>query len=366
MHEVSQLAEPQRPATAMFGQSYLNIAMHYLQLKGCDTARFLSQLELTDNEWHTRSFSLDEIIHCLNQAMLFTQDNSFPLRAGRRIHITNFLDLGTLLIHCPTVGDVIKNTIYFHNLTNSGEFNLSLSKENGRAYFRIAPNKDYTDLELSPLVDMTMAAFTNITFFLAYGKVISDLGKAEINFRHAPLAETCGYNDVFKIPVKFNQRHNQIVFSPHFLETPIYNANRDLYLLIKEHLERQVALWAQHLPAKDRIASFLKAADMPMSISIKCIASKLHSSVSTLQRKLYIEGTSYKEIKESVVLHRAKRLLANTRHSVLDIALELGFSDATCFSRTYRRLSRHSPNEFRAQINAQQECPIQALRRLNT
>ena len=50
MHEVREVAESKRPTTAMFGQSYLNIAMHYLQLKGYNTSKTLSQLGLTNND----------------------------------------------------------------------------------------------------------------------------------------------------------------------------------------------------------------------------------------------------------------------------------------------------------------------------
>ena len=347
MCETMPSSDPLMTATGLFGLGYINMVSGYLKLKGYRYAEFLQAVGLKDNEWNERSLSLAEIIAFLDKAIYFTGESFLPLLAGRRIHITNFSDLGTLMMHCADVETVIKNTIYFHNLTSNGEFNLSVIQEGDKTYFRLYQNPQYSDEQLAPLIEMAMAAFANVTFFLAYGASIKDLGPAQINFRHNNLSDHEHYNKTFLIPVKFNHDFNQIVISSSFLKRPIYNANKDLYVLTKHHIEKQVAQWAQQLPVKKRIGALLIGGDLPQAISLKHIANQLDMSVSSLQRKLAQESTSYKDIKDSIILKLSNRLLENTKRSLMDIAVELGFSDTNSFSRTYKRLNNRTPLEFR-------------------
>ena len=338
---------PLMATTGLFGLGYINLVTGYLKLKGYRYGEFLKTVSLKDNEWNERSLSLPEILKLLDKAIYFTGESFLPLLAGRRIHITNFSELGTLMMHCADVETVIKNIVYFHNLSGNDEFNLSVLQEGEKTYFRLYPNSQYSDEQLAPLIEMAMAAFANVTFFLAYGALIKDLGSAQINFRHNNLSDYDHYNKTFKIPVEFNQEFNQIVLNSSFLKRPVYNANKELYVLTKQHIEKRVAQCSLQLSVKKQIAALLIGGELPQTISLKHIANKLDISVSSLQRKLAQEGTSYKDIKDSIILKLSNRFLQNTKRSLMDIAIELGFSDTNSFSRTYKRLNNKTPLEFR-------------------
>src|SRR5581483_3437936 len=48
----------------------------------------------------------------------------------------------------------------------------------------------------------------------------------------------------------------------------------------------------------------------------------------------------------------AKRMLVDTRRSILDVALDAGFQNASHFARTFRRLAGVSPSAFRAEMGS--------------
>lgn len=339
------------PITSLFSQGYLNMVARYLKIKGHNYAEFLNTVDLTNNEWNQRSFSLSEILNFLNKAIEFSKDKNLPVLAGRHINLTNFSTLGTLVLHCANIEAVINNVIHFHNLTNNGEFDLSVVHENEKVYLRFSKTSQYSDEQISPLIEIAMAVFANVSLFLASGASVKDLGSAQINFCHKQVNEIESYINAFRIPVKFDQKFNQIVFSDSFLKIPVCNANKELYVLTKQHLEKQLSLLTLKTSEEDKVEALLIGMDQPQTVKLKFIAEKLDISVSSLQRKLAEQGTSYKDIKDSIILKLSNRLLQNTQTPIIDIAIELGFSDTNSFSRTYKRLNDKSPNEFRADVH---------------
>jgi len=84
------------------------------------------------------------------------------------------------------------------------------------------------------------------------------------------------------------------------------------------------------------------ASDLAARPSPAAIASELRTSERTLRRQLEREGTSVRALIADVRLQRARELLAVGR-PVKDVALSLGFSEPSAFSRAYKRWTGRSP-----------------------
>ena len=70
-------------------------------------------------------------------------------------------------------------------------------------------------------------------------------------------------------------------------------------------------------------------------------------SVSTLKRRLEAEGTTFREVRESVLRERAIVLLLDPALPMSQIAVDLGYSDLANFHHAFKRWTRRSPGEFR-------------------
>jgi AraC-like DNA-binding protein len=77
------------------------------------------------------------------------------------------------------------------------------------------------------------------------------------------------------------------------------------------------------------------------------VASQLGISVRMLHRQLAAYGARFRDLRNSVMLDSARLLLSDSRHSVTETALALGFSETSAFSRAFRQLSGQSPAQFR-------------------
>ena len=77
------------------------------------------------------------------------------------------------------------------------------------------------------------------------------------------------------------------------------------------------------------------------------VAHRLCLGHRTIQRKLRIEGTSFREVRRLVLEQRARRLLIETEHSVGEIADALGYNEVNSFRRAFECWAGVSPTQFR-------------------
>lgn len=83
-------------------------------------------------------------------------------------------------------------------------------------------------------------------------------------------------------------------------------------------------------------------------MSLQEVASVLHISTRSLQRKLAQENSSLRQLKDIVRKDWAFAKLERTEETISQIAEELGYSDATAFYRAFHNWTDQSPKEFRA------------------
>ena len=84
-------------------------------------------------------------------------------------------------------------------------------------------------------------------------------------------------------------------------------------------------------------------------LNLKLAAELCDLSKRVLQRKLLAQGTSYSRVLDEARFEVAKRMLQDRDKSVTEISLLLGYSDATHFSRAFRRIAGVTPRIYRQQ-----------------
>lgn len=114
--------------------------------------------------------------------------------------------------------------------------------------------------------------------------------------------------------------------------------------------ERQCSELIRHARARGNVASWVammlrEARNGPPS-QIE-LADALNLSTRTLDRYLRKEGASFRELSREARMARARESLADPQLSVTEIALELGYTDASNFARAFRRDNGVSPGEWR-------------------
>ena len=87
--------------------------------------------------------------------------------------------------------------------------------------------------------------------------------------------------------------------------------------------------------------------------NIEEIAARHFMSTATLKRRLTELEYSYQDLKNEVRLMRAKEQLKNSALGIEAIALELGFSDNSNFTKFFKQHTGQTPKQFRVAITQQ-------------
>lgn len=150
------------------------------------------------------------------------------------------------------------------------------------------------------------------------------------------------------IPVKvtFDCAYNQMRFPASRLEQPLRFADPRLAQMAEAQCERELASIKSPPKLLNQVRRIIlsRAGHFP---SVEQAATELHMSSRTLKRKLQVLGTSYQQILDDLRKGLAVEYLTQSDISVDDIAVHLGYSDASNFARAFRRWTGKSPSDYR-------------------
>jgi len=153
--------------------------------------------------------------------------------------------------------------------------------------------------------------------------------------------------DYFGAPITFSSELTGFTFDAGQLEKKLSSANAEL-----AHNNDKIIM--EHLAKLDRadIVNQVKVALVDLlssgAVNEDMIASELHVSKRSLQRKLSDLGTSYKRVLEETRSCLAVQYVENSALSITEISYLLGFSETSNFTRAFKRWTGKSPSELRA------------------
>jgi AraC-like DNA-binding protein len=175
-------------------------------------------------------------------------------------------------------------------------------------------------------------------------------GKAEvveILFSFRKPRDVRPYNEVFGVPVRFDQAQTGIVFTRASLALPIPGAN-PLHLAELQRLAASVTLPSE-TPWSDRVRRKLRQSLLLGATRAKEAGAALGVHPRRLRRNLAGEGTTFKDLLGEVRFGAASELLAVTDLSVGDIANALSYANQPAFNDAFRRWSGTTPLTWRKQ-----------------
>lgn len=141
----------------------------------------------------------------------------------------------------------------------------------------------------------------------------------------------------------------RVTFPSRYLSYPVVRGTRDvedldmMSLLFSETTRSSVAMTVRRI----MLGALSRGAKLPSAARLAVLCNR---SPATLRRHLARESTSVREIREECVRDRALQLLVDRKMTLGEIALRLGFSDAPCFRRAFRRWTGRSPAAYRRGI----------------
>jgi AraC-like DNA-binding protein len=287
--------------------------------------------------------SLAELMTACENAIRLSSDPQLPYRIGTSIHISAYGMYGFAILCCPDFRKAMAFAELYHALA-APLATIEFTEEDGVASWIIEPNaraaadpqiyRFITEMQIgihiSLMRDIMGAAFIPDRISLVYPEA-HDFGLAagQIGCR-----------------LSFASRANQIMFRSEWLDQAASLGNKTTYPAVValcddllNDLEKRIGI------AGTIRAHLLRNITNPPTLA--AIAKLLEMSDRSLRRQLREQGISFRALLDELRMQIALKYLRTTRLANEDIALALGFSDATNFRRAFRRWTNKSPSEIR-------------------
>ena len=151
---------------------------------------------------------------------------------------------------------------------------------------------------------------------------------------------------VMPVPVYFDCAYNQMRFPVERMQYPLQFADPRLARMAADQCEQEMASIKLPPPLLGQVRRIILGGGGRFP-GVEEVAGELHMSSRTLKRKLQQLGTSYQEVLDGLRKGLAVEYLTQSEKTVDEIAMTLGYSDASNFARAFRRWTARSPSDYR-------------------
>jgi len=269
-----------------------------------------------------------------------TQCRHFGLLVGRRATILSLGLVGRLMLHSETLGDALRGLVA-HLSVQDRVIVPSLDVAGDTAVFSHAvyqPGMESAD----QIADGAIACALNAIRAL----LGADWAPSEVLLPRGQPADREPYRRHFRAPVRFDQEIAALVFPSRCLERRINGADPLLRAMLEERIKQLKGAQGSEFP--DDIRRLLRVRLTSDRCSADAISDLLTMHRRTLSRRLKDSGTGYRHISNEIRFEIARQLLGDTEVPLGQIAAALDYSEASAFTRAFRRWSGETPTAWRA------------------
>lgn len=258
------------------------------------------------------------------------------LLVGSRYQVTTFGIFGFACVSSPTLRDVIAFALRYWDLSFAFGIPVVAIAEHE---IRIELHDEQVPGEVRRfLVERDLSAmYTIMNDVLPAAIPVRDL-----EFRFAEPSYANRYVDLFGVRPRFDAPANVSSFDVAYLDQPLPQANEQTVAMCEAHcrelVTRRRARTGVAHDVRERLLR-LGGADTGMD----AVARDLNMSIRTLRRRLEEAGTSYRALLDEVREALADELLATGALSVSDVAVRLGYAEATSFIHAFKRWKGTTP-----------------------
>ncbi len=172
-------------------------------------------------------------------------------------------------------------------------------------------------------------------------------GISSVDFAHRANGAAERLAAAVACPVRFEQGHNRISFerAAWSFEPKFFSAAG------RAIVQAAVAPFAAAISDEELVRTVRTAVAEGVSLgvaSLDAIARRLGMSDRSLQRRLAEKGTSFAKMVDQEQHHHALRRMSEPGARASEVGYALGFSEASAFTRAFRRWTGMSPSEYAA------------------
>lgn len=267
---------------------------------------------------------------------------NFGLWFGQQFQPRDLGMWGYAAVCSPTLGAALENLVgLFHYHQESSAMQLRRGKD-GLVHLEYQIYSSEI-VERRQDAELSLGMFVNVLRECCGTK----WAPLEVHFEH-PRPEAWKEHEVaFGAPVYFSQPTNALIFRPDLLARPMPGRDLKLLSMMQTCLESIGSHRSGGEGLVDRVKTAIRVSLPNGYPSLEHIAAELRVAPSAIQRELHAHNLTYKEAVEQTRQSLAQMYLDQKQLPLTEIALLLGYSELSAFTRAFTRWTGASPRAYR-------------------
>ncbi|TVO58533.1 AraC family transcriptional regulator [Denitromonas halophila] len=268
---------------------------------------------------------------------LFSQ----PVRPG------SFEFLCRSMLGATTLADALERAGRFLHLVLP-DLNITIHRRGDMAQLRIVETRPLGPRD-DPARVFAFEWLLRLLHSVACWLVGRGLALEAVRFPYARPAHADDYALVYTEHSSFEAPDLEASLRANLLDLPIRRDEAALAVFLDGAPGKISMLYRRDRELVFRVRDLLRDA-LPAALTVTEAAASLHMSTRTLHRRLEEEGSGFRLIKDAFRRDIALSRLTKTRHSIADIAADLGYADTSAFYRAFVAWTGQAPDRFRRQV----------------
>lgn len=308
-----------------------------------DIDRIFGRATISTNDLDSpfNELNLKQYCALFEEAAHQTGNDNFGLHFGDQFKPKRLGAIGYVAINSPTLSAGLRNFIrYFPAHQDNSILSLEHSHDVLWLCYQIVDpriERRRQDAELS------IGMFCNI-FRHCLG---TDWAPLEVHFEHARPDGGGEHRTRYNAPVLFGQKVNAIAFRREDLDAPMTGHDPYLYAVIEPFLAQRRAQRENPEDFVTLIRHEIKLGLGEACPSLATVAERVGLTSAELTRRLRNFGLTFNDIVRAARQELALRYVGDPETPLTEVALALGYSELSAFSRAFKTWTGMSPQRYR-------------------
>lgn len=288
--------------------------------------------------------TLEQVDTLVNLAAYKTQRSDLGFELGRQIKLSAHDILGYAMLSAPTLDMALRLVARYFSLITPTYL------------MQYRSHASHAEMNVRPALPLTaqVLAFHQETIAVAYYETVKTLlagvsPSCSIYLSIDPPPHVERYRELSAATIHFAQTGlpgARIVFDKALVDRPLVMADQNTVKMAEARCAEMLNNIVNQSSLSEWAYMMLReAADGQPTLEE--LASILNLSPRTLERRLFLQGTKFREIARKARHETACSLIQAGRLNITQIAYHLGYTDAANFTRAFRREAGISPNEYK-------------------
>lgn len=315
----------------------------FLDQQGCSSERFLRQAKLPIAALENPK-TLISLYNAFSFSEFAAQREGIELLgvlASQQIKVGDFGMITKVACQALTLYDFLNTISVLLTTTHNSGARVWLSQKNNKVWF----NHQYIN---QANVENQQAQYYACMLYLKIIQSVTTGGwhATDLHLQANPLKGLESFEILSQTRLHFNQPNNAIGFAKSLLCLPLKHSINNYF----SYQEQDYETWRLSAPASDLIESLrqLVRSHLPDGgLPVTFAAEAAGLSTRSLQRRLVENGLTYSRLIDQVRFNLVLDLLKDPSMQLMDVALELGYTEPATFTRAFQRWTGTSPSKFR-------------------